>query len=186
VTAYELQKDIAEEVEGILKCMLLKDIEGNLVHMKAFPQRLPKRLQNVRTTDTDNDDAEISDEAVMSDDGGVAEEIYGDDPYPYCVVKVNSGELDPVQGVQEIQTLLIFGIYDNDAECQGHHTILNMIHKVSERFTKNPYLKEKYRLNFDAGITWLVDDEDQYPYYFGAMEMTWDTFFAGLEGGRYA
>ena len=63
--------------------------------------------------------------------------------------------------------------------------IMNMIHKIARRFTENPVLKDRYRLNGDAGISWVLDEEDRYPYYFGAMEMTWDTFFVRREEDRY-
>lgn len=190
MTAYELQKDIAEEVERILQCMLLKDVKGNEVHLKAYTQALPKREQNIH----DHEEAEavpVPDESIMADEdialdeGTIMDERLEEDPYPYCIVKIDSGGLQPAQNVHEVQITLIFGIFDDDKECQGHQVILNMIHKIAERFTKNPYLKEKYRMNHEDGITWVIDDEDQYPYYFGAMEMMWNTFFVKMEEDKY-
>jgi len=192
VTAYELQKDLAEEVEEILHCMLLKDARGNGAHLRAFLQSLPKRMQGVWEEGTGEETEEIAgedieDDNVMTDESAVMEEISGEnDPYPYCIVKIDSGELQPAQNTHEIQTTLIFGIYDDDKECQGHQVIMNMIHKISERFGKNPYLMNKYRMNHEVGITWILADEDRYPYYFGAMEMTWETFFVRLEDDKYA
>ena len=184
MTAYELQKDVAEEVEKILHCMLLKDAKGNETHLKAFLQSLPKRMQGVREEETEEENVE--DGNVMPDESVTAEEIScEDDPYPYCIVLINSGELHPVQGAHEVKTTLVFGVYDDDKECQGHQVIMNMIHKVAERFMKNPCLRDKYRMNHEAGITWVIDDEDRYPYYFGAMVMTWDTFFVRLEDDKY-
>ncbi len=191
MTAYELQKDIAEEVEKILQCILLKDIKGNEAHIKAYAQALPKRMQNIHDCDCEKEAEETPDEGAVIDDdfvldeGVIMDEILEDDPYPYCIVMVNSGELQPLQNVHEIQTTLVFGVFDDDKACQGHQVIMNMIHRIAERFTRNPYLKDKYRMNHDAGITWILDDVDQHPYYFGAMEMTWDTFFVRLEDDKY-
>ncbi len=186
MTAYELQKDIAEEVEKILQCMLLKDVKGNEVHLKAYTQALQKRTQNIHVhEETVLDESSMNDEDIVFDEGTIMNEMPEDDPYPYCIVKIESGELQPAQNAHEVQTTLIFGIFDDDKECQGHQVIMNMIHKIAERFTKNPYLKEKHRLNHDAGIKWILGDDDQYPYYFGAMEMTWDTLFVRLEDDKY-
>lgn len=186
MTAYELQKDIAEEVEKILQCMLLKDVKGNEVHLKAYTQALPKRTQNIHNhEEAISDESIMVDEDIALDEGTIMDEMLEENPYPYCIVKMDSGELQPAQNTHEVQTTLIFGIFDDDKECQGHQVIMNMIHKIAERFTRNPYLKEKYRMNHEAGITWVIDDVDEYPYYFGAMVMKWDTFFVRLEDDRY-
>lgn len=179
MTAYALQKDIEEEIEKILDCMLLKDVKGNLAHLKAYAQNLPIRQQDIKIENDENDMEADSDAEIP--DG--MDTIFEDDPYPYCIVKIDSGAMQ--QEAQEIQTMLIFGIFDDDPECQGYQVIMNMIHKVAERFTKNPCLKDKYRLNHENGITWVMDDTEQFPYFFGAMYMTWNTFFVGLEGGKY-
>lgn len=169
MTAYELQINLAEEIEKIEKDVLLKDVKGNQAHIKAFAQSLPKRIQNV----SDMEDDQEGD--VMTDNEPE------EDPYPYCVVRVESGNMEAVQGVHEIATVLIFGIFDDDVRCLGHQVIMNMMHRVAERFIRNPVLKGRYRMSEGAGISWVLDEEDRYPYYFGAMEMTWDTFFVGRE-----
>lgn len=167
MTAYALQKDLEEEIEEILKDIILKDVDGGTTKLKAFSQELPKRMQEVK-----------GDEVMPEEDPE-------EDPYPYCVVRVASGNMDMVLGAQQVETVLVFGIFDDDAGRQGHLVIMNMIHKIAQRFTKNPVLKDRYRLNGDVGISWVLDEEDRYPYYFGAMEMTWDTFFVRREEDRY-
>ena len=169
MTAYELQLDLAEEIERIEKDVLLKDVKGNPAHIKAFAQCLPKRIQNV------SDGEEEQDGDIMQN------EEPEEDPYPYCLVRLDSGELKTDRGAQEIATVLAFGIFDDDVHCLGHQVIMNMMHRVAERFTRNPVLKDRYRMNEGAGIVWVLDDEDRYPYFFGAMYMTWDAFFVGRE-----
>ena len=61
MTACELQKDIAEEIEKILDCMLLKDVKGNMTHLKAYAQNLPIRKQNINSTES-APDGEIPDD----------------------------------------------------------------------------------------------------------------------------
>lgn len=171
MTAYQLQKDIGEEIERILKDIVLKDIKKEPAKIKAYPQQLPKRLQTIQS----DMDEEMQGISIMP---GEEED---EDPYPYCIVIVDSGKLKTAQSAHEISTVIVFGIFDDGIECQGHQVLLNMFHRIAERFTKDPVLKERYRMNSDAGIEWILDTEDRYPYYFGAMEMTWDTFFVRRE-----
>ncbi len=173
MTAYGLQEDIAAEVEKILRDMRLKDVKGNEAPLKAYCQELPRRIQEVAERLGDNADIVISEESAE------------DSIYPYCVVRLDSGEMNNTRDVQAIQTVLVFGIYDDDVQCQGHKVILNMIHKIAERFIKNPVLNGCYKLNEDSGITWMLDDQNPYAYYYGAMTMTWNAFFAGREIDRY-
>lgn len=168
MTPFQLQKDLCDEIENILKDMLFKDVSDNLVQMRAYPQELPKREQTVTPGN------------IMAD------EEYEEDPYPFCVVRLDSGSMRTPQEANEIKTVLVLGVYDDDVGRQGHTAILNAINRISERFMKNPILRAQYRLNYDAGISWTLDDEDRYPYYFGAMEMTFNTFFTGMEEDIYA
>ena len=187
MTAYLLQRDLAEEVEEILKDMLLKSTDGKLTHLKSFKQEIPKKVADVKEDDV-MEEGPVEEDAV--DEGIIMENasagyIEEADRYPYCVVKIASGNMQMVEGTQQIETVLIFGIFDDDIQRQGHQVIMNMIHKIASRFTANPVLKDRYRVNEQAGISWVLDDEDRYPYYFGAMNMAWDTFFVGREEDRY-
>lgn len=167
MTALQLQDDLAKEVERILDDMLFKDVNGNHSKMKAYPQELPKRKQEVKR-------------------GAIMDEENGEDPYPYCIVRIDSGSLRMLQEAQKVKVDLVFGIVDDDFERQGHRAILNIIQKITERFVQDPVLAGRYRMDEEKGIDWILDEEDRYPYYFGAMEMTWDTFFVTKKEDRYA
>lgn len=162
MTVFQLLKDLAEEIETVLADMLFKDPNGKMEHMRAFPQALPKREQNVKIGELLPDDEED-----------------GKDPYPYCVVRAESGNIGV--GAQKVKTLLIFGIFNDDIQNQGQAELLNVIHKVTERFTKNPDMRNMYRLDLDAGMYWILDDEDRFPYFAGGVGMTWDAFFVEME-----
>lgn len=167
MTALQLQDELAKEVERILDDMLFEDVNGNPAKMKAYPQELPKRKQEVKK-------------------GAIMDEESGEDPYPYCIVRIDSGNLRMLQDTQKVKTDMVFGIINNDFERQGHRTVLNIIQKITERFVQDPVLVKQYRMDEEKGIDWILDDEDRYPYYFGAMEMTWDTFFVTKKEDRYA
>ena len=169
MTGFQLQQDLGDEIEKILKDMLFYDIQGNLVHIKAYPQTLPKRRQ------------EVGKGKLMPD-----EEMDGMDPYPFCVVRFDGGKLETLGSTNKITTELIFGVYDEALENKGHQTLLNIFEKVMERFVQDPVLNGCYRMNDEDGIEWVLNDEDWYPYIVGAMSMTWDTFFVTKKEDRYA
>lgn len=160
MTVYQLQKDLMEEIESILSDIILKTPKGGLDTIKSYSNDLPKREQVVKP-------------------GSLIPEEDGDDPYPFCVVRMESGNI--CSGAQSARTVLIFGVFDDALENHGHEALLNIIHRVSERFIVDPVLKNRYRMNDKEGIIWILDDEDKYPYYIGAMEMAWDTFFVERE-----
>lgn len=87
MTAYQLQKDLCAEVELVLKDMLFPDPVGNLVNMKAYSQNLPKREQNITI-------GELMEEDEADD---------GKDPYPFCVVRLDTGSLKPAHEVQKVR-----------------------------------------------------------------------------------
>jgi hypothetical protein len=160
MTVFQLQKDLMEEIESVLSDIMLKKPKGGMGTIKSYSHELPKREQVVKP-------------------GSLMPEDDGDDPYPFCVVRMESGSIYP--GKQGIRTVLVFGIFDDALENQGHQALLNVIHRVAERFVMDPVLKNRYQLNGKEGIGWILDDEERYPYYIGAMEMVWDTFFVERE-----
>ncbi len=168
MTTFSLQNELKKEIERILQDFMMKNPKGELVHIQTFGQNLPKQMQKIQT------------ETVMD------EEAQEDDLYPFCVVRMDSGSMGEHAGVHTVKTVLIFGIWDNDLGCQGHQVILNMIQRISGRFFADPILSEKYAMDESAGINWTLDDEDQFPYYYGAMEMTWHMLLTKREEDKYA
>lgn len=159
MTVFQLQQDLAEEIEKILSDMRFKNSHGKLMPMKAYCQDIPKRKQKIRKG------------ALMP------EEEETEDPYPFCIVKAESGDI--FRETQRVSIMLILAVFNDDTQNQGQQELLNVIHKISERFIKDPVLKDMYRM--EDGIEWVLDDEDRYPYFVGGMTMKWDAFFVERE-----
>lgn len=159
MTVFQLQQDLAEEIEKILSDMRFKNSHGKLTPMKAYCQDIPKRKQKIRKG------------ALMP------EEEETEDPYPFCIVKAESGDI--FRETQRVSIMLILAVFNDDTQNQGQQELLNVIHKISERFIKDPVLKDMYRM--EDGIEWVLDDEDRYPYFVGGMTMKWDAFFVERE-----
>ena len=162
MTVLQLQKDLAEEIEKILANMRFKDPAGKMAPMRAYCQDIPKRRQTIRKG------------ALMPE-----EEETEEDPYPFCIVKAESGGL--FSGAQSVSVMLILAVFNDEEQNQGQQELLNAMHKIAERFIRDPVLQGKHRLDQEAGIGWLLDDEDRYPYFAGGMTMKWETFFVEKE-----
>lgn len=141
MTPQDLQKEIKAMLMEVTKNLVLTNPDGERTKLNVFCQELPKR----------KDDDETN-------------------PFPYCVVKIISGNSNAVKGTDNtIRTLLIFGIYDSDTENQGHMTILEIINKIIRRLSENNALKTFWQI---GAIEWAIDDEDVYPYFYGGMDLT--------------
>ncbi len=152
----EVQEALCDEIEKVLSDMVFTDPQEKNAKMKAYPQSLPKRDEAQMTP---AEDEEYTGEG----------EYQFEDPFPYTVVKIDTGTIaDPVV----VNTVLIVGIYDSNKKNQGHRTVLNIIQKINERFSKNPTLAGAFRMSEDS-FKFAMPEEDSYPYFFGAINMSW-------------
>lgn len=142
MTPLMLQDLLAEEIKDILKDYLYKTPAGARVPMNVFTQNIP-----VNQNDED------------------------EDPIPYVIIRLNSGE-DSGEGdsFNTVNLVIIVGIWDDSSEAQGHRDVLNVFQKVYERFHKNPNLKNQavYIGKFD----WALQEDTYYPYSFGACSLS--------------
>ena len=151
MTSIFLQDDLKEELEKILGEMSLKDPNKPKEHtgIKVYEQAIPK----IRIDYGNRNEEE--------------EEDQSEEPFPYIIIKLDSGKI--MNEYEAAKVELLIATYDDDLENQGHKDILNIINKIYERFYKNPMLANKYyRVN---DIDWVLQDDDMYPYFYGAMGM---------------
>lgn len=93
--------------------------------------------------------------------------------FPYALIIPKEGNIEGGMEPQIINVQILIGVYDDDIENQGKRHVLNIIHDICERFQVNPVLKNQYYA--DEKITWVVDDEEEHPYHFGAVWLTFNT-----------
>ncbi len=96
-----------------------------------------------------------------------------EDPFPYIIVRISEGIINDIESQQEVTTQLIIGTYDDSKEANGHKDTLNIIQKIHERFFKNNVLANKYIMQ--TPFKWVLQEEDTNPYYFGGIEVSWET-----------
>lgn len=95
------------------------------------------------------------------------------DPIPYIIVRIETGSTKSGIDPQEVLVTMLFGYFDDDPQNNGHKGVLGMIQKVHERFEKQPMLANQFM--FQDPFDWALQDEESFPYFFGAASMTFKT-----------
>lgn len=141
MTPIELIDELAEEYKRLFRDYLYKNPLGEDVPISVYKHALP-----INETD---------DEA---------------DPVPWIIVRLNSGE-DKGTGdsVNTVKLVTIICVWDDSLDSQGYRGVLNIIQKIYQRFATSPNLNGKAA--FKGEFDWVLQEDDYYPYYFGACSL---------------
>lgn len=148
MTPLELQDELVNELKKLLSDFTYKTPAGKEVPMNVFSQNIP-------VNESDDDD----------------------DPVPYIIVRLHSGE---DKGTREsfntVKVVIIICTWDDALNAQGYRDVMNVIEKLYERFQTNPNLNNKavYKGEFD----WKIQEDNYYPYSFGACSL--DFYIAAI------
>ena len=158
MTAGNLQKELMKDIGGIFEKDLFKDSLGKYGSLNIYAQNLPIR-----------------------------EDEDSPDPVPYIIVRILDGKIKGWVEAQEVQVMLLLGCFDDNLNNDGHETLLELIQKISERFLKNPILANQFVFLNDEQhpFEWALQEEESFPYYFGAISMTFKTAAIRMED-KYA
>lgn len=141
MTPIMLQDELVEEMKRLLAGNLYKTPAGELKAINVYAQSIP-------VNETDDDE----------------------DPIPYIIVRLNSGEDDGTRdSFNSVKLVIIIGIWDDSLDSQGHRDVLNIIQKVYERFHKTPNLNNT--AVYDGDFNWALQEDGYYPYFFGACSL---------------
>ena len=144
MTPIMLQDELVEEMKRLLANYLYKSPAGERIPINVYAQNIP-----VNESDED------------------------DDPIPYIIVRLNSGDDDGTRdSFNKVKLVIIIGIWDDSLDNQGHRDILNIIQKVYERFHTNPNLNNK--AVYAGEFNWALQDDTYYPYSFGACSLNFN------------
>lgn len=140
MTARELQAAAVEDINTLLANDHFKTPDGGMAAPKAYPQYLPKRDSN------DNED-----------------------PFPYVIVRIDSGGIDSQVDPHKVALVLLIGIYDDDKSNQGHASVLEIIERIQRHYEESPLLAGQFK--FIDPFQWALQDEESWPYFFGACNL---------------
>lgn len=90
-------------------------------------------------------------------------------PFPYCIVRLEEGNVSEANAPMDVRVVLIFGVADFERTLQGYRDVLHLITLVYTRFAKNPSLGKHFGCQYP--IRWALQETTEAPYFIGAMEL---------------
>lgn len=163
--AIALQDELIAELEEILKPVLLKNKDGKMRHIKAYPQYLP-------VSGNGSTSADITDGREF-DFQGFDNEY--ESLFPFIVVYLESGTVQSSAMAHSISVGVAIGVYDNDDSMQGYRDVLLIISKILERFEKNNILGKKFIADFPAEWSLQEPGDITCPCFYGSLALRFDT-----------
>lgn len=137
-----LQNALKKELQTLFSDIEFRDENDKKVKMKFFKQTFPRKESD--------DDTE---------------------PFPWCIIQLGENAVTDVGYLNQKQDiLLLFGIYYDKADCQYQHVLFTLFERVKKRFLTNPLLDGCFSA-LPMMKSRMEDDEETYPYYFGAMSL---------------
>ena len=153
MTFKDLQDALITEIEKLTKDVVTKNMnEEQVIGLKGYAHQLPILL-------ADDEDP--------------------DQYFPFFIVRFDSGRSRDDDDCWHIAANVIIGIHDS-AYHGGHEHLLIVIQRIVDRFVWDPQLSKRYRA--DQDIQWTVAEDDTYPFYYGAVAIT----FSAPKIGRKA
>lgn len=151
-------KALVAEIQIIVGDMLFHSPDGGMTSISVHEQTLP--IPGRKKPPLENNDAPTIDYQEEAEEEAVFK-------CPWCVVKLENGSISGINEMQETTFAICFGVFNDSLDNNGHMEIMNLIQRVYERFSVNPILDGQYTCT--GTFEWAVQDDDTYPYYFGAI-----------------
>ncbi len=159
-TPVDLQDAIISELnDHLFKGETFKDIDGGQKELMVYPQDLP-----IPETDDDADASAVN--------------------VPYAIVRISQGEISETSSPAETDIVIILCVFDDENNKQAYRDVMHIINKIQQRFMANPIIGN---FRFKAPFKWaLQDDNETYPFYFGGVEMTFESMTAFVVEDKFA
>lgn len=162
MTINELQSALIEEIEVLSRNMGLMNKRGEPADLKGYSQAIPvfPLYQNVPFAMDETTEGDFPEEP---------------DLFPYFIVRVDGVEYQKKREDEgysdQAHVIIAFAVYDEDQEMKGYFTLNALMERVVMRFQKNPALGPFY---CERKMNTAYQEDDTYPQFFGAVEMTWN------------
>lgn len=140
ITAGRLQRALSADLETLFRNDRFKTPDGGTAPPKAYAQFLPRR---------ESDDSE--------------------DPFPYFIVRVESGGVESPTAPHEVTVTVLVGIFDDATENNGHFGVLEIIERIQRHYAETPALGGA---TVSVPFHYALQDEESYPYFIGACSLT--------------
>lgn len=144
MNARELQKAVKDDLMSLFQNIRYKSPNGEKTVVSVFEQNLPMRQ---------DEDA--------------------DDPFPYIIVRLDSGVIATQTDPHKVTVILLIGAYDDAPDNQGHRIVLEIMEKIQTHYEETPLLAGQFV--FTDPFNWALQDEESFPYFFGAANLAFNT-----------
>jgi hypothetical protein len=141
MNALKLQDAIVNDLQKLFSKRKYLTPDGETAAVSVFAQNLPKR-------DSEDDD----------------------DPFPYIIVRLDSGDIENQTSDYKVSVFLLVGVFDDSKNNQGHKTVLEMIELIQRHYEETPLLDGQFV--FTDPFHWALQDEESYPFFFGGVEIS--------------
>lgn len=142
-----LQEAIMEELRKEFEHTELPTRNGERKPLNIYRQDVPI------PSGSDDEDFDVEEQAI-----------------PYIIVRISDGTFDERGEAMHVGITLIVCTFDGEKDRQGFQDVLSIITRIYRRFGAKPHIG-----NFmcELPIEWALQTElDTYPFYFGAMQLT--------------
>lgn len=95
-----------------------------------------------------------------------------EDPFPYIIVRADQGGIESPTDPHKAHFILLIGIFDDDPRNKGHRAVLEIIERIQKHYQETPNLKGIAVC--DDPFEWAMQDEESYPYFFGACKLVFN------------
>lgn len=147
-TLIDLEESLALEFATLFAERTFKNNLGHDVELRSYVHSIPARAGNADSlTDADY-------------------------PEPYIVSEIVGGKQVSANDPHVVDVAVNICVCDDNTAMHGHQDVLSIVHRIIERFAKNPALAGSFILQHP--VEWALSDEDNYPYYFGGILMRFE------------
>lgn len=163
MTAANIQESLIQRLHDILKDFPLNLPYNDISPFKIFKHKIPERLNKM--FDYSKKDTH-------------------DEVYPFCIVKIDTGEKKSNADMEKTTFNIIVGIKNEGLEGEGYDDVMACIQAIWNNFNENPLLERKYK--FEYPLIWALDDEDSdtHPFYYGVIQVQFKSNSMQYVGGN--
>lgn len=152
------------DLEQLFEGETLKNSAGAERRIRIHPQDVP-----IRAGFDIEEDPEPEEDADLRTKQMEGSEPPEDVPEPYVVVRLREGELPAPDEAQEVDAVLVVCVYDPDPSRQGFRDALHIVNKIMIHYGGNGIVSRRYEVQYP--IKWVVQEEDNHPYYFAGVAL---------------
>lgn len=163
MTINNLQRRLIEEIERITADMSLVSINQKKAMLKGYPQAVPVFPAFAPAQNELDYGVDFGDESQL---------------FPYFIVRADGAEYQKTDGQNEARIMIAFAIFDDNPEMKGYFTLTAVMERVIMRFQSDTVLGPFF---CSRKINMAFQEDETYPHFFGAIEMTWYLPEFGME-----